>query len=119
MLLSAVAFFCGAAMSSAAFAGLCIIPSALRALKNADVLALRLITGGAHIDSLPTVVRRVAVRHDAEASRVLSQLKAGEYSELVVVGENGSTLAVLSAQALYSAVIKGAKTMSDAAGSAG
>ena len=108
-------FACGKLNGSFALVGCCILPSSIAALRSADGLLLRSITGGVHIDDLPTTVRRIAVSESAMASNVLSKLKVGDYYELLVLDEKGKLKAVLNSQTLYDAILGGADTMADAA----
>lgn len=99
-----------------ALAGLCIGPSAIIAARNADGLMLKSLMESAHVDGIPTPVRRMAVSAVAPASQVLSSARAGEYYEFLVLDKKGALMGVVSQELLRAAIMKGAGTMADALG---
>jgi CBS-domain-containing membrane protein len=76
---------------------------------------LRSLTGGLHLDDIPTPVKRMAVSETAPAAQVLSRLRAGRYYELLVLDGAGRLTGLVSSPQLYEAVLRGADTMKNAA----
>ncbi|MGI5900355.1 MAG: site-2 protease family protein [Christensenellales bacterium] len=97
-----------------ALAGLCIVPSAIIAARNADGLMIKSFTEKVHVDGIPTPVKRMAVSAGAPASQVLSSARVGEYYEFLVLDKKGALMGVVSQELLRGAIMKGAGTMADA-----
>ena len=98
--------------ASMLLAGICIAASALRALRQAEHMVLRTLEKGLEeVGTAPVAVRRIAVDAQANAVHVLSTLRGGKYTEVLVLGQKQQVLGLVGQYSLYRAVASGAVTM--------